>query len=670
MPEKEPLELRQAALKHLLEGEYKHFTKYGDDDFREPKKSKSGNTPPFSLSVKGWSDHGADTSGSIVKLAKEYGFDDGTSTSKDTSDIAARLWKDATHSGPSADKIKDYLTGKRGIPAANYEDLIGKGLLRWNKGSKNYPEPSILFPYHYLRDDRKQRFEIRKVKQTWPDKTTDRKRDLGKDGHLFIIPPLEPGGKDNTLIATEGLEDALSFRHVYKDSTIVVTGGKNKLANLERLVAPGTDVIIIADHDTNDRATENGQTAAAEVQAKLRSLGIDCTALMPKEPKSDANEALKQNTLDQWLDSLVPVPELPEPPKPKRDFYLEPWSALKPTKPDWLVKGILERNTLAAVIGESGSGKSFIVIDIACCIATGTPWHGRDVQQGPVVYLAGEGRSGLIRRIGAWAHHHNANPETLMLSSRAIDLGDNRDQLPKVSAAIREMSTPPALIVIDTLARHSTAAEASNEEMSRFINNLDALKDEFNATVAIIHHVGKDAEKGARGPSAFKAALDHELLAVKAASITSQSSPNRGFINLTCTKSKDAEPFAPIGFKLEPVDVLDELGRPLAEDDGSPVQSCILEQCEIAEPTKAQTLTSKQQEARTLYLELRTQSENGIVTRAAWYKGLEVAGITPHDKTKKQLKDKMVEAGVFLVREEGSRDEYFLRPDHISFEAT
>ena len=434
----------------------------------------------------------------------------------------------------------------------------------------------------------------------------------------------------------------------------------------------GADLLLCPDNDESGKPWM--QMIGKRLQAKAERIRwLELPGMGHKEDLSDwiekgGSSAKLKGLVNNALDFVV-EPE-PEPPKPKRDFYLEPWSALKPTKPDWLVKGILERNTLAAVIGESGSGKSFIVIDIACCIATGTPWHGRDVQQGPVVYLAGEGRSGLIRRIGAWAHHHNANPETLMLSSRAIDLGDNRDHLPKVSAAIREMSTPPALIVIDTLARHSTAAEASNEEMSRFINNLDALKDEFNATVAIIHHVGKDAEKGARGPSAFKAALDHELLAVKAASITSQSSPNRGFINLTCTKSKDAEPFAPIGFKLEPVDVLDELGRPLAEDDGSPVQSCILEQCEIAEPTKAQTLTSKQQEARALYLELRTQSENGIVTRAAWYKGLEVAGITPHDKTKKQLKDKMVEAGVFLVREEGSRDEYFLRPDHISFEAT
>ncbi len=578
MPDKEPLELRQAALNHLLEGEYKHYISYGSDDWREPKKSKSGNTPPLSLGVEGWCDHGAKTGGSIVKLAKQHGFDDGTS--KDTSDIAARLWKDATYSGPSADKIKDYLTGKRGIPAANYEDLIKEGLLRWNKGSEKYPEPSILFPYHYLRDDKTRRLEVRKVKQTWPDKTTDRKRDLGKDGHLFIIPPLKPADGNGDIFAIEGLEDALSIRGDLVAEILVVTGGKNNLRHLERLEDSGRPIVIIADHDTNERATENGQTAAAEVQTKLKSLGVDCTAVMPEKPKTDANDALRNGILKQWCDSWVPVPELPEPPKPKRDFYLEPWSALKPTKPNWLVKGILERNTLAAVIGESGSGKSFIVVDIACCIATGTPWHGRDVQQGSVVYLAGEGRSGLIRRIGAWAHHHSANPETLMLSSRAIDLGDNHDQLPKVSAAIREMPTPPVLIVIDTLARHSSAAEASNEEMSRFINNLDTLKDEFNATVAIIHHVGKDAEKGARGPSAFKAALDHELLATKAKSMDGLVSDNTGFISLTCTKSKDAEPFAPIGFKLEAVDVLDELERPLAEDDGSPVRSCVLKESE------------------------------------------------------------------------------------------
>ena len=36
----------------------------------------------------------------------------------------------------------------------------------------------------------------------------------------------------------------------------------------------------------------------------------------------------------------------------------------------------------------------------------------------------------------------------------------------------------------------------------------------------------------------------------------------------------------------------------------------------------------------------------------------------------KELKDKMVSAGVFLIREEGSREEYFLPSNNIDFDVT
>ena len=403
----------------------------------------------------------------------------------------------------------------------------------------------------------------------------------------YHLPALRKAIQANKpILLVEGEKDVHSAEKLGFVATTIPGGAKS--SGGEKIVDEcaewfnGADLLLCPDNDESGKPWM--RMIGKQLQTKAERIRwLELPGIGHKEDLSNwigkgGNSAQLKGLVSNAMDFVVE--QEPEPPKPKRDFYLEPWSALKPTKPDWLVKGILERNTLAAVVGESGSGKSFIVVDIACCIATGTPWHGRDVQQGPVVYLAGEGRSGLIRRIGAWAHHHSANPETLMLSSRAIDLGDNHDQQPKVSAAIREMPTPPALIVIDTLARHSSAAEASNEEMSKFITNLDALKDEFNATVAIIHHVGKDAEKGARGPSAFKAALDHELLATKAKSMDGLVSDNTGFISLTCTKSKDAEPFAPIGFKLEAVDVLDELERPLAEDDGSPVRSCVLKESE------------------------------------------------------------------------------------------
>ena len=78
--------------------------------------------------------------------------------------------------------------------------------------------------------------------------------------------------------------------------------------------------------------------------------------------------------------------------------------------------------------------------------------------------------------------------------------------------ALHSLDRSLALIIIDTLARHHTGDENSATEMSSFIGNLDQLREEFNAAVVVVHHSGKDPSRGARGSSAFRAALDHEIL--------------------------------------------------------------------------------------------------------------------------------------------------------------
>ena len=125
-----------------------------------------------------------------------------------------------------------------------------------------------------------------------------------------------------------------------------------------------------------------------------------------------------------------------------------------------------------------------------------------------------------------------------------------------------------------------------------------------------------------------------------------------------------------MGFKLQAADVFDEQGRPLADDDGSAIKSCILQECEPTQPTKEQTLTGKQQQARDIFFELRKKSENGSVTRADWYKRIEADGITSHDKSKKALKDKMVEIRLFVVRDEGLKNEYFVTLNQPNFEVS
>ena len=70
--------------------------------------------------------------------------------------------------------------------------------------------------------------------------------------------------------------------------------------------------------------------------------------------------------------------------------------------PRWLVECVIPEYSLSVVYGQPKNGKSFFVLDLALCIAAGVSWNNHSVQQGHVVYIAGEGVRGLKRRIGAW----------------------------------------------------------------------------------------------------------------------------------------------------------------------------------------------------------------------------------------------------------------------------
>ena len=67
--------------------------------------------------------------------------------------------------------------------------------------------------------------------------------------------------------------------------------------------------------------------------------------------------------------------------------------------PDYLIPGFLERNSLAQLVGKAGCGKSLQALDWCCCVATGSAWNGKPIQQQPAIYICGEGRNGIARRL-------------------------------------------------------------------------------------------------------------------------------------------------------------------------------------------------------------------------------------------------------------------------------
>ncbi|MDP3478147.1 MAG: AAA family ATPase [Desulfoprunum sp.] len=246
---------------------------------------------------------------------------------------------------------------------------------------------------------------------------------------------------------------------------------------------------------------------------------------------------------------------------------------------EWLVGDIIERHSFAELFGDSGTYKSFVALDIALCVATGTPFHGRPVTQGPVVIVIGEGLHGYGRRLAAWQKHHGIDlaDYPVFVSSMAAQFLDD-ESAAEVESAIAEVEKihgKVELVLIDTLNRNfGPGDENGSKDMTQFIAALDR-RIGNDVTRLIIHHTGHSNKERARGSYVLPAALDCEI----------QVSKKGGTITLINTKQKDAPEFLPINFETVSIN-LDENG---IGDLLNPVTSLVLQEIDGSWPIKKLT---------------------------------------------------------------------------------
>ena len=287
-----------------------------------------------------------------------------------------------------------------------------------------------------------------------------------------------------------------------------------------------------------------------------------------------------------------------------------------------LIGKVIERGVTGQLFGPSGGGKTFVALDMFLSVGTGGIWNGHLCEQGTVLYFAGEGHSGLRRRIKAW-HSQHGEPDlsnvfvsrnTITFSANGLDQVINEAH--ELEAKTRKQI---ALIIIDTLARHLQGDENSTKDMSEFVRAVDGLRDTFpGSTVIIIHHTGNSAENSfrSRGSSALKAALDVEIKCDKGL--------------LTFTKTKDSEQPEPAEFKLVPVEIgLDE--------DGEPITSCVVKYGERSAKHKEAILTAGEQELLEL-VKLHPSILSGDLKTALFNKRKERDPDTKYDTVKKASK--------------------------------
>lgn len=234
--------------------------------------------------------------------------------------------------------------------------------------------------------------------------------------------------------------------------------------------------------------------------------------------------------------------------------------SIAPLEP--LLGDLLQMNTLARVVGPSGSFKSFVLLDMCGHIGTGTKWHGHYVRQGIVVYLVAEGEQGIRKRVRAWEQHYGLRMDGVLFLPRPVQAMDPEWDV--MIEAVRRIG--PVFIVVDTQARVTVGVEEnSNTEMGRVIARLDQLRRTTGACVAPVHHTGHVGDHG-RGASSVKGALQSELL------ISRKGDRLQNIVlTLKAGKQKDEEEGRDLQFGLKQI-ALDGEAKP----DGRPVTSVVI----------------------------------------------------------------------------------------------
>ena len=277
--------------------------------------------------------------------------------------------------------------------------------------------------------------------------------------------------------------------------------------------------------------------------------------------------------------------------------------------PTWQVKGIFPPTGLGVAVGNPGAGKTFAMLDLAMCKAQGRPWFDRRVKRGKVAYLALEGA--LMPRVAAYLARNEVSAddaERLYLFDGRFDLYDEEGG--DTQALIDSLPDGLDLLIVDTLNRAMPGGdENSGPDIGVVLGAAKRIEKALGCFVLLVHHFGKDMEKGVRGHSSLLGAVDLELRIFRDEKTTARE--------IIAQKVRDGEDHTQVGcFDLDIVD----LGPDPDPEAGNleRVTSCVIKRIdsEVKATKKASPLRFKERHALSAFHEC-FKRKKGIIAPLA-----------------------------------------------------
>jgi len=263
---------------------------------------------------------------------------------------------------------------------------------------------------------------------------------------------------------------------------------------------------------------------ANELNASLEGL--------PDDVKGEIYQAVKKYPVDLDLSTLSEMPTLESRARYTvrgSEYYLADREPIP-----YIVSDLILEGSVNLWYGQFGSKKTWSLLDLAVCVASGKQWLSFDVNPCKVLIVDEEsGERRLADRLGSIIRGELA-PEGVPVNSVSLaqfNLRDNPNDLNALIILISE--TGAKLVIIDALADIMLGGdENAVKDTQPVFAGLRKASELTGASFIVIHHSNKLG--GYRGSSAIAGAIDSMLLI--------QSKPESDLITFKTEKVRDGKP--------------------------------------------------------------------------------------------------------------------------------
>lgn len=284
-------------------------------------------------------------------------------------------------------------------------------------------------------------------------------------------------------------------------------------------------------------------------------------------------------------------------------------------RPRWLIEGLWADQAVGIVGGEPKSCKSFLVLDMAVAVASGSPClrHFPVARTGRVLLYAAEDAPHVVRQrlegICRLTALDLAMLDIQVITAPSLWLDSLEDQ-----SRLRETvdQLRPTLLLLDPFVRLHRRDENASSEVAALLGYLRNLQREFQLAIAVVHHARKAAHhlragQALRGSSDFHAWGDSNLYLRRRAdqlslTIEHRAAPGRTDLPLAlqgtaeqlalCLLERPPVPVPPPSSATEHIhDVLARASAPLAF-------SALRHACHIRTETLCHTLAQMQRQGQ------------------------------------------------------------------------